>query len=84
MRLGEVDLALAALDVLEPDLVPEVDAADARRGDLHLTEAAMEYLCALHQGQVCTLLKGCGRDEVGDVVLLEFESRWCPIWGEVA
>jgi hypothetical protein len=49
MALGEVDLALAPLDVLEPDLVLEVDATDGRRGYLHLTEPSVEQLCALGQ-----------------------------------
>ena len=42
VALGEVDLALAPLDVLEPDLVREVDASDGRRGDLNLTEPSVE------------------------------------------
>ncbi|MFN9906840.1 MAG: hypothetical protein ACK56F_12085, partial [bacterium] len=44
VRLGEVDLALAALDVLEPDLVSDVDSADAQLGVLHLTEPPVEHL----------------------------------------
>ena len=44
MGLGEVYLPLAALDVLEPDLVPQVDAAYGRRGDHGLAEASVEQL----------------------------------------
>ena len=49
VRFGEVDLALAPLDVLEPDLVLEVDATDGRRGDLDLAEPPVEQRCALRQ-----------------------------------
>ena len=42
VALGEVDLAVAPLDVLEPDLVLEVDSTDGRRGDLHLAEPSVE------------------------------------------
>ena len=61
MRFGEINLPLPALDVLEPDLVPQVDAADGRRGDLDLAEASVEQLCSLGKGQVSGLL----------------QSRWC-------
>ena len=44
MRLGEVYLSLAPLDVLEPDLVLQVDAANGRRGDHGLAEASVEQL----------------------------------------
>ena len=56
VRFGEVDLALAPLDVLEPDLVLEVDATDGRRGDPNLTEPSVEQLCPLGQRQVGALL----------------------------
>ena len=42
MALCEVDLALAPIYVLEPDLVLEVDSTDGRRGDLHLAEPSVE------------------------------------------
>jgi hypothetical protein len=47
VAFGEVNLALAPLYVLEPDLVAEVDATDERRGDLHLTENQVEQRRAL-------------------------------------
>ena len=58
MRLCEINLPLAALDVLEPDLVPQVDAADGQRGDLDLAEASVEQLCSFSKGQVGGLLQG--------------------------
>ena len=61
MRLGEVDLPLATLDVLEPDLVLQVDATDGRRGDHGLTEPPVEQLRSLSKGQVSGFL----------------QSRWC-------
>ena len=47
VALGEVDLALTPLDVLEPDLVAEVDATDGRRGDLYLAVPPVEQRRAL-------------------------------------
>jgi len=44
MRLGEIYLSLAPLDVLEPDLVLQEDAADGQRGDHGLAEASVEQL----------------------------------------
>ena len=56
VALREVDLTLAPLDVLEPDLVAEVDATDGRRGDPHLAEPSVEQLRPLGQRQVGALL----------------------------
>ena len=56
VAFGEVDLALAPLYVLEPDLVLEVDARNERRGDPNLTEASVEQLFPLGQRQVDALL----------------------------
>ena len=61
MRLCEINLPLATLDVLEPDLVLQVDATDGRRGDHGLTEPSVEQLRSLSKGQVSGLL----------------QSRWC-------
>ncbi len=49
VAVGEVDLVLAPLYVLEPDLVLEVDATDGCRGDPNLTEPSVEQLCPLDQ-----------------------------------
>ena len=56
--LREVDLALAPLDVLEPDPVFEVDATDGCRGDLQLAESSVEQLSALSQREVGAFLQG--------------------------
>ena len=50
MRLGEINLPLATLDVLEPDLVLQVDATDGRRGDHGLAEPSVEQLRSLSKG----------------------------------
>ncbi len=42
MRLGEVDLSLTPLDVLEPDLVFEVNAPNGRWRDHDFTKLSME------------------------------------------
>ena len=52
MRLSEVDIALAPLDVLEPDPVFEVDASDGCWRDLHLTVPSVEQLSTLGQRKV--------------------------------
>ena len=57
MRLGEIYLSLGPLDVLDPDLVPQVDAADDQRGYHGLAEASVEQLLPLGQGQVGGLLQ---------------------------
>ena len=44
MRVREVDLPLASLDGLEPDFVPQIDAAEGRQGDHALTEASVKQL----------------------------------------
>ena len=56
MRVREVDLPLASLDGLEPDLVPQIYAADGRRGDHALAEASVKQLRSLSKGQVGGLL----------------------------
>ena len=61
VRLGEINLPLPALDVLEPDLVLQVDAKDGRRGDHGLAEPSVEQLRSLSMGQVSGFL----------------QSRWC-------
>ena len=71
VRVREVDLALVALDVLEPDLVLQVDAADGRRGDHGLAEATVEQLRPLDQSQVGTLLQGRRSHQVADLLLGE-------------
>ena len=42
VRLSEVDLSLASLDILEPYLVSEVYASDGRWRDFDFTELSME------------------------------------------
>ncbi len=42
MRVLEVDLPLASLDGLEPDLVSKIYAADRRRRDHALAEASVK------------------------------------------
>ena len=61
MRLCKINIPLAALDVLEPYLVLQVDATDCGRGDHGLTESSMEQLRSLSKGQVSGFL----------------QSRWC-------
>ena len=58
VRVREVDLPLASLDGLEPNLVPQIDAADGRRGDHALAEASVKQLRSLSKGQVGGLLQG--------------------------
>ena len=58
VRVREVDLPLASLDGLEPDLVPQIYAADSRRGDHALAEASVKQLRSLSKGQVGGLLQG--------------------------
>ena len=58
VRVREVDLPLASLDGLEPDLVPQIYAADSRRGDNALAEASVKQLRSLSKGQVGGLLQG--------------------------
>jgi hypothetical protein len=49
MRLGEVDLSLASLDVFEPDFVLQVNAPDCGRRYLLLTKSPVEQLRPLRQ-----------------------------------
>ena len=49
MRLGEVDLSLASLDVFEPDFVLQVNAQDCGRRFLLLIKSPVEQLRPLHQ-----------------------------------
>ena len=58
VALGEVDFALAPLDVLEPDPMFEVDATDGCRGDFNLTEPSVEQLSALSQRKMGAFLQG--------------------------
>ena len=58
VMVREVDLPLASLDGLEPDLVLEIYAANGRRGDHALAEASVEQLRSLSKGQMGGLLQG--------------------------
>ncbi len=49
MRLGEVDLSLASLDVFELDFVLQVNARDGGWRYLLLTKSPVEQLCPLGQ-----------------------------------
>ena len=71
---------LAALDVLKPDLVPQVDAVDGGRGHLDLFEPAMDNLCSLLQIHVRTFLQSLRRNEVADVVLEKFGATRSLPW----
>jgi len=71
VRLCEVNLPLAALDVLEPDLVLQVDATDGGRGHLSFSEVAMEKVRPLDKGQVGGLLQGRRGDQVAHLLLGE-------------
>ena len=51
VRVSEIDLFLASLDVLELDLVSLVDTFYRRRRDLYLTISPVEHLGSLYQGQ---------------------------------
>ena len=42
MRLGEVDLSLASLDVFEPDFVLQVNAPDGGRGYFFFTKSPVK------------------------------------------
>ena len=62
---------LPRLIFLNLDLVPQVDAADGRRGDLDLAEAPVEQLRPLGQGQVGGLLQGRWCNQVPYMLLRE-------------
>ena len=74
VRVSEINLFLASLDVLELDLVSLVDTSYRRRGDLYLTKPPVEHLSSLCQGQVSALLESCGGDQVSYMILGELRS----------
>ena len=71
MRISEVDLSLASLDVLEPDLVLEVNATDCCRGDHHLTKPPVENLRTLSQRHMGAFRECFRRDKIAFVMLQE-------------
>ncbi len=58
VRVREVDLPLASLDCLQPDLVQQIYSADSRRGYHALIEASVKQLRSLSKGQVGRVLQG--------------------------
>ena len=75
VRVSEIDLFLASLDVLEFYLVLLVDTSYRRRRDLYFTEPPVEHLSSLSQGQVSALLESCGGDQISYMILGELRSR---------
>ena len=71
IRISEVDLSLASLDILELDLVSLIDSTYRCRRDLQFSILPVKHLSTLsqrHMGAFCECLR---RDKIAYVMLQE-------------